>query len=222
MEKYNSNLTYSYVFGAFGTITLLECKPDVCKGILVDPSFKDNEAMNKIYEICNKNHIPVTIDLKTIDKIRDKKNIYVIGVFEKYKSELDNNKHLVLYKINDVGVIGTIIRSMQGFNFNNLALVDCNVDMYHEHLVRSTMGAFFRCNVKEYKDLDSYIKEYPNLNLYSITNKGNDINTINKDENISLIFSKENIENNKIKDILFSKDIPLENIVNIVLFKLYN
>ena len=41
-EKYNEALSYSYVFGAFGTIELLTNKKDECLAILVDPSFTSN------------------------------------------------------------------------------------------------------------------------------------------------------------------------------------
>ena len=45
--KYNSSLSYSYVFGAFGTIELLNNKPSQCIGVIVDPSFVKNEAFIK-------------------------------------------------------------------------------------------------------------------------------------------------------------------------------
>ena len=174
-EKYNKDLSYSYVFGAFGTIELLNYKVKECKAVLVDPSFKDNEAYKKIHLICKQNNIPIIVDLKTISKIRDKGNIFVIGVFNKYTSSLSNNKHIVLNNINDVGSIGTIIRSMRGFSFENLVLINCNVDLYHEHLIRSTMGAFFSCNISIFNSIEEYMRKYPNQNMYQISKSGNDI-----------------------------------------------
>ena len=143
-NKYSKDATYSYVFGAFGTIELLKNQSKQCKAVLVDPSFTKNEAFKIINDICKEKNIPIINDLKVINKIKDKGNIYVIGVFNKYESELSNDNHLILYKIDDVGCIGTIIRSMAGFNFKDLVLIDCNIDLYHEHLIRSTMGAFFK------------------------------------------------------------------------------
>ena len=93
--KYDEALSYSYVFGAFGTIELLNNKLNRVLAILIDPSFVNNEAFNKIKDICLANNIPLIIDLKIIDKIRDKKNIFVIGVFKKYTSTLKTNKHLL-------------------------------------------------------------------------------------------------------------------------------
>ena len=187
--KYNSSLPYSYVFGAFGTIELLNNQVDNCIAVIVDPSFTKNEAYDKIEKICKEKHIKLIVDLKMINKLRDKGNIFVIGVFKKYTSNLTNQKHLALYNINDVGVIGTIIRSMRGFSYENLVLINCDVDLYHEHLIRSTMGAFFQCNIKQYNDIDSYISEYPNLNYINITSKGNSLESVTNNDNMSLIFS---------------------------------
>ena len=51
-EKYNIDTTYSYVFGAFGTIELLNNKSEECLAIIVDPSFVNNDAFLKIKKIC--------------------------------------------------------------------------------------------------------------------------------------------------------------------------
>ena len=220
IEKYNNNLSYSYVFGAFGTIELLTNKKEECLAVLVDPSFTSNEAYEKIVKLCQNSNIKVIVDAKLVTKIKDKGNIFVIGVFKKYKSVLSNNKHLVLYNVSDMGVIGTIIRSMRGFNFENLALVNCDVDLYHYHLIRSTMGAIFSCNVVSYDSLDKYMLDYKDNSFYSISNN-KETNTISNTDNISLIFNY-NENNDKITNISFNQDIPLENVVNIVLFNLYN
>ena len=222
INKYQSSLNHSYVFGAFGTIELLNNQADKCLGVLVDPSFVNNEAFKKIKSICTSKNIPITIDLKTISKIRDKGNIFVVGIFKKYQSTLSNDKHLVLYDINDIGVIGTIIRSMRGFNFENLVLIDCKIDLFHEHLIRSTMGAFFQCNIKEYKTFAEYQKEYSNVNFINISNTGDKLANIKVNENTSLIFSKNPINESNITHIKFDEDISLDNIVNIVLFTIYS
>lgn len=220
--KYSKNLSYSYVFGAFGTIELLKNQPLQCKCVLIDPSFTNNEAFKIIKQICNKYNIKLIIDLKAISKIKDKGNIYVIGVFNKYCTNLTNNSHIVLYNNDNAGDVGTIIRSLRGFAFENLVLINCNIDLYDNHLIRATMGAFFSTNIKQYNCLDDYIKDYPNYIFVNITNKGNDISLIKKSGNLSLIFSNESIEHEKMTYIKMDKDISLENIVNITLFNLYS
>ena len=221
-SKYNKDLSYSYVFGAFGTIELLNNKPTECIAILVDPSFTNNEAFNKIKMLCGKHNINIIIDEKIVNKIKDKGNIFVIGVFNKYSSNLSNNKHIVLNEINNVGEIGTIIRSMRGFNFENLVLINCAIDLYNEHLIRSTMGAFFQTNIVRYDNISQYIETLNHSNIYNISTIGKSLSSINDNNEISLIFSNNPISNEKINNIQFKEDIPLENIVNIVLFNIYN
>ena len=45
-NKYSKDASYSYVFGAFGTIELLKNKANECLAVLVDPSFTNNDAYN--------------------------------------------------------------------------------------------------------------------------------------------------------------------------------
>ena len=219
--KYTKDLPYSYVFGAFGTIELIKNKAKECLAVLVDPSFTSNDAYKTILSICKTEKIQVIVDKNIVNKLKDKGNIFVIGVFKKYNSPLSNDNHLVIYKNNDIGSIGTIIRSMRGFGFINLVLVDCDIDLYHEHLVRSTMGAFFQTNIKQYDTLTDYINDYKGKTFINISNEGEVLSTIEQKNNVSLIFSSNSISHKELINVSFNQNIPMENIVNIVLFTLY-
>lgn len=221
-SKYHQDLPYSYVFGAFGTIELLKNKPQFCKAILVDSSFKESPTFSKLQELTKNHNIPLIIDNNLLNKIKDKDNIFVIGVFKKYQVSLSNNKHLVLYNIEDYGEIGTIIRSMRGFNFENLVLINCHIDVFNEHLIRSTMGAFFGVNIQTFKTLDDYISIYPNNIFYQITTDGLPLKSIKNNDNISLVFANNPLNNSHLINIKFTKNISLDNIINIVLFNIYD
>ena len=220
-SKYSKDLSYSYVFGAFGTIELLKNKAKECLAVLIDPSFTTKDTYKIILDICKKEKIDVIVDKNIVNKIKDKGNIFVIGVFKKYSCNLTNENHLVIYQNNDIGSIGTIIRSMRGFNFSNLVLIDCNIDLYHEHLIRSTMGAFFQTNILTLNSIEEYTSLFSNQKMYNISSIGSSLSNISNDNNISLIFSNKPIDNEKITNVVFKENIPLENIVNIVLFNLF-
>lgn len=222
-EKYNESLPYSYVFGAFGTIKLLEESPSICLSVLISPSFKTNDAYNKIDSLCKRHNITIIEDDKLISKIRDKNNIYVVGVFKKIKINTLSNKHIVLINQNDVGQIGTIIRSMQGFDFDNLVLINSNIDIYHYHLIRATMGSYFKINIKQYDNINDYINEYNDYHFINISNYGDNIDNINHltNDKISIIFSNNKIDNDSMLYYKFDFNISIDNIVNITLFKLY-
>lgn len=220
-EKYQKGLPYTYVFGAYGTIELLKNQKEQCLAILIDPSFIHNDAYGKILALAK--NIPVVVDQKTIKKIRDKENIYVIGVFKKYMMQIKDTRHIVLYHIHDYGTIGTIIRSMNGFNFHSLILIDCVEDCYDEHLIRSTMGSFFQVSTCQYATFLDYTHQYPNQKYYNLQNQeGNPLEetTIRKDA-VSFVFSIDSIKNSSFHKILIPRDLAIENIVNILLFTIY-
>lgn len=221
-EKYQRTLPYSYIFGAFGTIELLKNRPEDCLAVLIDPSFAENEAYDKILSLSGE--IPVIIDEKRIDKIRDKKNIYVIGVVKKYSMKVnDKNHHIVLQHIKDEGTIGTIIRSMSGFDFHDLILIDCIDDYFAEHLLRSAMGAFFQVSIEQFSTFQEYVCKYPERNYYEVQDQeGEDIRSLgNLDTPCSFLFADHVIVSERTKKILIRQDLAIENRVNIILFFLY-
>ena len=82
-------------------VKLLTNKKDECLAILVDPSFTSNEAYQKIVNLCKNTNIKIIVDNKILSKIKDKGNIFVIGVFKKYQSTLSNNKLIPLFTIDN-------------------------------------------------------------------------------------------------------------------------
>ena len=220
-EKYKKDLPYSYAFGAFGTIELLKKKNSYCKAVLIDPSFTKNDAFVLIQTLCKENNIEIIINHNEIAKIRDKDNIYVIGVFKKYNMKINNNRHIIIKDINDYGLIGTIIRSMNGFNYHDLVLINCDIDIYNEHLIRASMGAFFSINIAIFKNIEDYFSTYKNNKIINVTKNGNAFSANFKDDNYSYMFSNDIVDENNVVNYRFDKDISLDNVVNIILFSTY-
>lgn len=82
----------------------------------------------------------------------------VVGIFKKKEKKLDIAKfktNLILYLdcISDPGNLGTIIRTCDWFNFNEIILSHNCTDAYSPKSVRSSMGSIFHVNI------------YPNQNL---------------------------------------------------------
>ena len=74
-EKYNSQLPYSYAFGAFVTIELLKNRPQDVLCVFIDKKFQNQEVLNSILSFCKNEKIPVKWDQKTINKIRAKETV---------------------------------------------------------------------------------------------------------------------------------------------------
>ena len=73
------------------------------------------------------------------------------------------NHLLVLDGINDPGNLGSIIRTMDWFGYNDIVCSINSVDIYNPKTIMSSMGSKFRINVV-YKDLNIFLKsmkEYP-------------------------------------------------------------
>ena len=162
--KYKKAFDYSYSLGAFPTIELLRNKNEYVEKVLIHSTFTSEEVLNEINSLVSKDKI--LISDKLINKLSDKENIFVIGVFRKYEKELDNDNHLVLDRPSNMGNLGTIIRSSLGFNIHNIAIIRPGVDMFDPKVIRSSMGSLFSVNVEYFGSLEEYIKKYPKHTLY--------------------------------------------------------
>lgn len=215
-EKYHHDLNYSYAYGAFVCIELLKKQKDKVIAIIVSPSFIKNEAYQKILSLTNK----IIIDDHLLNKLRQKENTYVIGVFKKYSQNISTaTNHLVLNNIVDVGIIGTIIRSMNGFDFHDLVLIGDEYDCFDPQLIRSSMGAFFSIRIQVFPSLEDYLKNNKNQIYVLNKNQGKKIENLSLKQPYSILFNFSNLD--KYENIYFPENLNLENIVNIIIYNLY-
>lgn len=114
--KYKKKLNYSYTMGIYPTLELLEKAPDKVETVIFQQKESSSPAIQKIKDLCSKHRINFDIGPKVIQKVAIKENTWVIGVFKKYFSTLEESKdHIVLVNPSDNGNVGTIIRTMVGF-----------------------------------------------------------------------------------------------------------
>lgn len=164
IKPYKKDFDYSYALGAFPTIELLKTNPDKVKTVLVHSSFTDLENIEKL---CKAHNIPVEINDKQINKLSDKENCFVIGVFTKYDNILDSDKpHICLVNPGNMGNLGTIIRTAIGFGYKNLAIISPGADAFNPKTVRGSMGAVFRMNIMYFDSFEDYESAYGNHELY--------------------------------------------------------
>ena len=220
LKKYQSEALYSYSFGAFVTIELLKNRPNDVFCVLVDESFVKNESYQLLNQLCFEHHIPLFINQKLVEKLRNKDNCFVIGVFYKKINALRNHKHVILENIHDYGVLGTIIRSMHGFNFHDLILLNCDIDFFHPHVVRASMGAFFSVNIEKIDSIKAYKRKYPKQLIFSCHETGKLL--LNEvDKNLKNITLWMNPSTNLEQSIKINEQCSLENNANILFFHFY-
>ncbi|NLZ24583.1 TrmH family RNA methyltransferase [Candidatus Dojkabacteria bacterium] len=173
IKKYQKKYSYSYAFGSYPVLEILKKHSDKILLILFKQEGLESSATKEILELAQQKKIKTEINSKLIDKIAVKENTYVVAVFKKYDTVLDSDEnHLVLVNPTNKGNLGTVIRTMLGFNFKNLGIINPSVDIFDPMVVRATMGGLFSINFMHYGTIDDYIKQFPNHNLYPFMLKG--------------------------------------------------
>lgn len=195
LKKYAKKMEHSYALGAFPTIELLKNQPEHVLKVLLHPDMNSQAQLEIIGSLCEKHRIPLERAGRTVEKLRDKDNIFAIGVFEKYTNRLDTEKnHIVLVNPSDMGNMGTIIRTSIGFGIENLAVIEPAVDVFNPKVVRASMGSLFQLNFCYFNSFEDYKKHAGKRSMYPFMLKGAvPLQKLERDtsETYSLIFGNE-------------------------------
>ncbi|MBP7928178.1 TrmH family RNA methyltransferase [Patescibacteria group bacterium] len=192
--KYQKKYDYTYAYGTFPTIELLETRPSKVVKVLLHTQPSRTEELEKVIQLCKKNRVLFEFNNRHIEKISPKENTKVIGIFEKYASEipLDAGNHIVLVNPSDMGNTGTIIRTMVGFGINQLALIRPAVDIFDPRVVRTSMGSIFKVKFEYFDDFGDYQKKFPAQQLYPFMLGGRyDLTQVKFETPFGLVFGNE-------------------------------
>ncbi len=193
LKRYQKKYDYSYSFGTYPTIDLINHQRENLIKVLVKSKHDESEGVNDVLDLCEELRIPVEIADRAIDKIATKENTYVLGIFKKYDSVLDSKEnHLVLVEPRNMGNLGTIIRTMLGFDVTNLAIIRPATDIFDPMVVRSTMGAIFQIDFEYFDSIQEYMAKYSKRNIYTFMLDGaKDIREVKFEEPFSMIQGNE-------------------------------
>jgi TrmH family RNA methyltransferase len=194
-KRYNEKAEYSYCFGPFPTFELLENRPERAVEVLYHSAVTD-AIREKLERLCQTQGIPCTRADRVIERIRDKENCLVAGVFHKYEGELKRETdHIVLVSPSDMGNLGTIIRTSVGFGVCDMALIRPAAHICHPRTVRASMGSLFRLRFRYYDSFEEYAAEFAGeRELYPFMlegSKGLDEIRRRREAPFSLIFGNE-------------------------------
>jgi len=173
LKAYKKNFDYSYTFGMFPTIELINSRPESIIKILISSNFKADSSSLDIFELCKNKNIETEINDKQFNRIGAKENCYVIGIFKKYECNINYHKsHIVLVNPSNMGNLGTIIRTLTGFGINDLAIISPGVDIFDPKVIRASMGAIFRINYKYYDNFNDYQLNFENHKIFTFMLNG--------------------------------------------------
>ena len=120
-----------------------------------------------------KNIKTVTISNKIFNDISDVKTPQgILAVIKKNQNnQIETNQEyiLALDSLQDPGNMGTIIRTADSANINQIIINKTTVDPYSPKVIRSTMGAIYRTNIIEVEDLKTTLKEIQSKGFQIIT-----------------------------------------------------
>jgi len=189
---YQKKFGYSYAFGVFPTIELLENKPKEVIKVMLSSRGKSNSGVQKIISLCSKHQIKTEWSDGLISRIGGNKNTYAVGVFQKYSCKINNEENLIiLVSPEDTGNLGTVLRSCLGFGIDNLVIIKPAVDVFDPKTVRASMGSIFKIKFQYFDDFDKYRLEHKN-NLYLfMTNGKEELSGVEFTSPFALVFGSE-------------------------------
>ncbi len=167
LEPYSRKLDYSYQLGVFPSLMLLEAHPEWALRLLLNPQGYENEGVAKLRRRCAELGVREEEAERVLRRESKKDNCFAGLVFKKTETPLSpSESHAVLCQITDNGNAGTAMRSLLGFGIRDVAVVRPCVDVFDPHVLRASMGAFFKLRVRVYDDFDAYRAEHPDRALY--------------------------------------------------------
>ncbi len=167
LEPYDKRLPYGYCLGIFPSMTLLESRPDCAQRLLLHPAGLQSEGVDKLRERCRALGVREEEAERTLRRESKKDNCFAALVFDKYEALLHPDApHVVLHRISDGGNLGTALRSCLGFGIRDVAVIRPCVDVFDPHVLRASMGAFFKMNVRTYDHFEAYRQDHPAHALY--------------------------------------------------------
>ncbi|MGI6214358.1 MAG: TrmH family RNA methyltransferase [Christensenellales bacterium] len=194
LKKYSRKLEYSYAPGVFATIEAIKNRPEAVSRVLVSLKLEE-DILKKLMSLCSASGVRIEEADKALSRISQRESFLSAAVFEKRQTiENTAKKHIVLHNPQDMGNIGTIMRSALGFGFCNIAIIKPSADPFDPKVVRAAMGAHFSLNIKEYENFEEYKKANINRVFYPFMLDGSmplDEAEISPQENFALVFGNE-------------------------------
>ena len=163
LKAYKREHAHSYASGAYATMELLKNNPGIVEAVYIHSKYTGKEDIGKL---CRDNDVPVLYNDRAFERINQKENSYVLGVFCKYTCRLlPDRPHIVLVNPGDMGNLGTIIRTMAGMNIPDLAVIEPAADIFHPKTVRASMGSLFHIRSQCFQSFEAYRRHSPGMHV---------------------------------------------------------
>jgi RNA methyltransferase, TrmH family len=129
-----------------------------CEAVLITKEFESKEK-NFLIGLNNQKIKPAVLSSTDFKKISDTKTpqgiaaVFSIGpILSKNIQNIQSELIVGLENINDPGNMGTILRTCDWFNINNVIISSESVEVFNPKVLRSSMGSVFHLNI--FPDVD--------------------------------------------------------------------
>lgn len=157
MEKYDKKSDCTYVNGPFAVFKVLDFHRDLIDCIYYHESFtQKDELLSRALH----NGVKILNADKKVIQLSNRKNDYVIARVKKVSKKLNDSNHIILENIENMGNLGTILRTMAAFDYENLALIGNVCDYFNPKVIRASMGSFFDVRIEHFNSLKEYKKRF--------------------------------------------------------------
>ncbi len=192
LKRYRRDFDYSYAFGVFPTLELLQHAPALAIRVLLHPRGERNAGVQRIADLCARRGTPVEWNEKAIDRLTPRGNDYAVGVFRKAEGRLDPAaSHVVLVSPADMGNLGTIARTLLSFGLADLGLIRPAADIFDPRAVRASMGALFQLRAAYFAAFDDYQRAFTRALYPFITGAPTPLSAVRFAAPATLIFGSE-------------------------------
>lgn len=91
-----------------------------------------------------------------------------------------------------MGNLGTILRTMTGFGYKDVALIGNCCDIYNPKVVRGSMGSFFKINFENFSSLEEYRSLHENeIYAFMLDDSAKLLKDVSFSKNYALAFGNE-------------------------------
>ncbi len=192
LKSYKKEADYSYAIGVFATLELLAHRPDDVQQVLLSSRGQANQGVAKITEICTAQGIPTRIADAQVERLAGSEGHYAIGVFDKYETPLVSEaNHVLLVNPSDAGNLGTIARTMLGFEMLDLAVIRPAADIWDPRTIRASMGAIFQLRCEYFSALPDYRARFAQHFYPLMTDGQRDLAEVQFEAPYALVFGNE-------------------------------
>lgn len=190
LKKYKKDFEYSYVLGPFPTLELIDSKPEIVEKVYISPDFNE---ISKVTKKLDGHSIAYEISNDNLNRISLKKKEYMAATFKKYSSKIEKeSNHIILDRVSDMGNLGTILRTMTGFGFKDVALIGNCCDIYNPKVIRGSMGSFFKINFENFSSLEEYRSIHDNeIYAFMLDKSAKLLKDVNFPKKFALAFGNE-------------------------------